>query len=93
MFHPLGGKLRIQPDDDGISDKTVGVENPVKTVDVFHGFPIRKGNVLIRYPPLLVLYFCFFKHLIDVSGKQEAALRNLITRSVKDHAESTQCLF
>ena len=27
------------------------------------------------------------------SGKQEAALRNLITRSVKDHAESTQCLF
>ena len=38
MFHPLGGKLRIQPDDDGISDKTVGVENPVKTVDVFHGF-------------------------------------------------------
>ena len=57
------------------------------------GVPIRKGNVLIRYPPLLVLCFCFFKHLIDVSGKQEAALRNLITRSVKDHAESTQCLF
>ena len=27
MLHPLGGQVRVQADDDGVPDKTVGVEH------------------------------------------------------------------
>ena len=42
------------------------------------------------FPPLLILGF--FKHFIDGSHKQEITLRNVITLTVQNHPESSQCL-
>ena len=42
------------------------------------------------FPPLLILRF--FKHFIDGFHKQEITLRNVITLTVQDHPESSQCL-